>query len=51
MKKNFKEDLIMLLVHVAIIGVIVLALAGGSYLAYRIATSDLPDWFKFWLLR
>lgn len=22
----------------------------GMYVAYRISISDLPDWFKFWLL-
>ena len=31
-----------------IVAVIVITIFGGAYL---IAVSDLPDWFKFWLLK
>lgn len=28
-----------------------LILSGAAFIAYLIASSDLPFWFKFWLLR
>ncbi len=40
-------DLIILLVIVTV--VIVLTILGFGF-AYWISVSDLPDWFKFWLL-
>ena len=50
MKKQFLEDMrglfITLLPWLIMIGVIALA----CFLAYKIAVSDLPPWFKFWLL-
>ena len=50
MKKRFLEDMkglfITLLPALCALGVLALA----CFLAYKIAVSDLPPWFKFWLL-
>ena len=50
MKKQFMEDMkglfFALLPWLIVIGVIALA----CFLAYKISVSDLPPWFKFWLL-
>ena len=28
-----------------------IAIAVVAFIAYQISVSDLPDWFKFWLLK
>lgn len=47
MKNEHKEMLMALLPWALAIGLIVLAV----FVAYKISVSDLPPWFKFWLLR
>lgn len=45
--KKIKEIIEIVIIY----GSILLAAAGMIAFAYLIATSDLPDWFKFWLLK
>lgn len=48
MKKGEWRDLVGCLIYILIPAVIV---AIAIRIAYLISMSDLPDWFKFWLLK
>ena len=45
--ENLKWWILMLLLLIVAIGITLFKVWGS----YEIATSDLPDWFKFWLLK
>ena len=46
-RKKDHSELIGLLIIIAIVIIALVISVGGAYL---ISVSDLPDWFKFWLL-
>lgn len=50
MKKQFFEDIKGLLLALLPWALVIALIAGGYFLAYQIAVSDLPLWFKFLLL-
>lgn len=50
MKKFIKDDLLHVLIILVIVAALLALLAVSVQIAYLIATSDLPEWMKFWLL-
>ena len=51
MKKQFWEDMRGLFFTLLPWILIVALVAGACFVAYKISVSDLPDWFKFFLLQ
>lgn len=49
--KKIKEIIEAVIIFGTIFGTILLPCVIAIALVYLIATSDLPDWFKFWLLK
>ena len=47
MKKKILSDIVIFLYCVFIVAI----LAAPAVIAWLIATSDLPFWFKFWILK
>lgn len=51
MKKQFFEEIKGLLMALLPLALTIVLIVGMYFLAYQIAVSDLPSWFKFFLLR
>ena len=51
MKKQFFEDIKGLFLFLLPYIITILAIAACYFVAYKIAVSDLPAWFKFFLLQ
>lgn len=46
-----KDKMISLIIRLVTLLVIIGICALSLWIAYKISISDLPDWFKFWLLQ